>query len=297
MQILRGHRVTRAINALTFSPDSRWLFSASSGDTVRRWRLDTGTSDVLGRCSSPFVSLSPTGDRLAFGGFTDVQVLDLSRISSRPLSIATHGLYPAALFSRDGTTLVVAGGEVRLHHATTGREKKTWLGPSHAWRCLSADASGALIASTDCVFGAWEIGRAYLYPIHLWRYPGGQLLREFTEPTYEVSCLALSPDGRWLAAASGPTLWAWASATGQVVLRHQPDTRHFKGVAFSPDSRWLAAAHHDERVRLYPVPGWTEQETFDWQIGPIVSVGFAPDGMRAAAGSKRGLIVVWDIDP
>ena len=34
----------------------------------------------------------------------------------------------------------------------------------------------------------------------------------------------------------------------------------------------------------------------DWEIGPMCSIAFAPDGMRAAAGSGKGKIVVWDID-
>jgi WD40 repeat protein len=67
-------------------------------------------------------------------------------------------------------------------------------------------------------------------------------------------------------------------------------------VAFTPDSRFLAAARNDRTVQLWETASWSPAAAFDWQIGSLVSLAIAPDGMRAAAGSKRGKIVVWDID-
>jgi WD40 repeat protein len=35
---------------------------------------------------------------------------------------------------------------------------------------------------------------------------------------------------------------------------------------------------------------------FDWSIGNVTALAFAPDGLTAAAGSDRGQIVIWDVD-
>lgn len=73
-------------------------------------------------------------------------------------------------------------------------------------------------------------------------------------------------------------------------------TRFFQACAFSPDGGLLASAHNDGRVRLHETTTWREIAAYDWGVGPVTNVAFAPDGMKAAASGKRGLIVVWDVD-
>jgi hypothetical protein len=35
---------------------------------------------------------------------------------------------------------------------------------------------------------------------------------------------------------------------------------------------------------------------FNWPIGKVASVAFAPDSMSAAAGGSSGRIVIWDVE-
>jgi WD40 repeat protein len=111
-----------------------------------------------------------------------------------------------------------------------------------------------------------------------------------------AEALAFSPDGRVLAAACGPTLVVWDVATGQVLVRHTADRQYCKDVAFTPDGRFLLLARNDETVRVLSTAGWKEHTTFRWELGKMVSLAIDPTGMRAAAGSDKGKIVVWDLD-
>jgi WD40 repeat protein len=108
--------------------------------------------------------------------------------------------------------------------------------------------------------------------------------------------MAFSPNGRALAATCGQALLVRHVTTGAILVHHKIDYQHFKDVVFTPDGRFLLLARNDKTVRVWNTQTWREQAAFDWDIGAIVSVAVAPDGMRAAAGGDKGKIVVWDLD-
>jgi WD40 repeat protein len=67
-------------------------------------------------------------------------------------------------------------------------------------------------------------------------------------------------------------------------------------LAFTADGRYLATVSNDETVRVWGARGWREQTTFTWRIGRLLTLALAADGLRAAAGSDAGKVVVWDLD-
>jgi WD40 repeat protein len=112
----------------------------------------------------------------------------------------------------------------------------------------------------------------------------------------EATTMAFAPNSRVLAATCGPALLVWDVVNGATLVHHKIDYQHFKDVAFTPDGRFLLLARNDKTVRVWNTQNWQEQAAFDWDLGAIVSVAVAPDGMRAAAGGEKGKIVVWDLD-
>jgi WD40 repeat protein len=49
-------------------------------------------------------------------------------------------------------------------------------------------------------------------------------------------------------------------------------------------------------VRLWDVATGKERTCFQWPIGRVYSLAYAPDGFRLAAGGDTGAVVVWDVD-
>lgn len=116
--------------------------------------------------------------------------------------------------------------------------------------------------------------------------------------------LAFSPDGHWLAAATGwrASLWSATAAggtQGQIVLDAPKDLRGHQrlvdALSFSPDSQMLATAGRDGAVKLWHIPTGRQTASFEWGIGKLYSVAFSPDGLQAAVGGD-GKVVVWDVE-
>jgi WD40 repeat protein len=108
--------------------------------------------------------------------------------------------------------------------------------------------------------------------------------------------IAFSPDGTVIAGNFGPVLGVVSVADGKEVARVKIGTKHVTALAFTPDGSKLVTVSNDTRVRVFDARTWTETTGYEWKIGPLRCVAVAPDGLRMAAGSSRGKVVIWDVD-
>ena len=106
--------------------------------------------------------------------------------------------------------------------------------------------------------------------------------------------VALSPDGRCLAVASGIGVWLYETATSQV-LALLPTEWAVHSVAFSPDGL-LASGMDNGLVELWVVETGERTGTLRHaNRGRITAVVFSPDGTRLASGSWNQVITLWDV--
>jgi WD40 repeat protein len=127
-------------------------------------------------------------------------------------------------------------------------------------------------------------------PILLWDVGARHVCRSFVHPPESHSgAMALSADGRWLAAAcvlhgagGAPRAWqhvvcVWETASGQVVWRRASHRGRIAAVAFAPDGRSLASGSADATIVL-------------WDLAPPADPGKPLAGVLSA----KELAGLWD---
>jgi WD40 repeat protein len=321
MQVLSIGRKKR-IQTIAFSPDGRELAAVCGDGQLRIW--DTATGEV--RKSVPIKETSGAYDvaylgdgRLIFSG-TDLLCWEMAA-DTWTVIMRGSGLNRQICISPDGRYLAAAD-------QTTSTD---WSGTNlavyenaHEWKLLpemedDAQTTNGLAFSPDGrrlasghirrvgrkqrhlpTYGLYAPGHYtvndYDYVVHLRQMPSGKVMHSLDGWQQGISHLAFSPDGMVLAGTAGPRLRIWDLESNREIALHKRGTKHFQGLCFTTDGRYLATVSNDETVRVWDARSWQEHTTITWQIGRLLNLAFAPDGLRAAAGSDRGQIVIWDLD-
>ena len=135
--------------------------------------------------------------------------------------------------------------------------------------------------------------------------PEPALRRILTGHDDDVTAVAISPDGTWLATTSlDGTARVWDAATGRCRTIITGHGWAMTAVAISPDGTWLATTSHDGTARVWDAATWKCRATL---IGPgnwvaavtghgwaMTAVAISPDGTWLATTSHDGTARVLD---
>jgi WD40 repeat protein len=98
-----------------------------------------------------------------------------------------------------------------------------------------------------------------------------------------IHSIAISPDGRLLAATDGSPAVIWDTKTGLEIATLKGHSSSVRDVAFSPDGKLLATASYDKTVKLWDVRTAREVKTLN-HSDLVEHVAFSPGGKRLASG-------------
>jgi hypothetical protein len=167
---LRGHEAW--VNSAAFSPDGKWVVTASYDETARVWASATGNEMVVLHHEGTVWSaaFSPDGQWVVTaGGDGKVRVWDVSTALNTKAATGVEmavlrgrgGWVSSAAFSPDGKLVVTVGGPdnpVQVWEVDTNRELAVLRG-HEAWvnsAAFSPDGQWVVTASDDRTARVWE---------------------------------------------------------------------------------------------------------------------------------------------
>jgi WD40 repeat protein len=182
--------------------------------------------------------------------------------------------------SPGGETLASMGYDdtIRLWDAATGKCLHTLK------RSLQADK---LIFSAD---GKMLIEQFAVSGFRCWDVVNGKKLWKMTVD--HGGTLALSQDGKTLAAAEGNSVRLWDVATGKERLTWPGHRNQVQSVAFAADGKTLVTGGADGAVFQWPTFDGARPKLLAGDLGRIFNVTFAPGRPLLAASGTEGVVLL-----
>lgn len=179
---------------------------------------------------------------------------------------------------------------------------------------LQLDTGGHMAIVRSVVFtpdGKFIVSAADDKVIRVWDLAAGRTVRTIrgqSRPGQEgkIFAMALSPDGRWLAAAG----WMDRSSarlpccgdirlydfkSGELVALLKGHTSIVNSLAFSPDSKKLLSGGGDSDAILWDVAEAKLLHRLHGHRSDVYAVAFTPDSARAVTGSYDKTLRLWNV--
>jgi len=271
---LRGHKTV--INHLTFSKDSRFVFTSSVDGTLRKWDLATGESKLLVNGTTPVGGFAVAAD-----GRIAVQIGEVAQLISPQGKVEKLGSGPQwciakaefepvrdrLLLRRCDHSLVMIDG-ARVVELPTGNYRLSRIS-------FSADGSRIAAGMGDRTVLVWDTS-------------SGRVLRVLRGHSDLVLDVAFSPDGTKLASASyDKTIRVWDLASE----RHRVLRGHALAVnrVLWRDPVHLVSASRDGTLRLWDVPATELPAVRDLAAQLATATSARIDIDRPTTNAPRGI--------
>ncbi len=285
---LSGH--TGRIYRASFSPNSRYLVTASGDNTAKIWEVSSGRmiKTLRGHSSHVFsASFSPNNRRVVTAGGNTAKIWEVSSGIQIKMLIGHTKVVHSAEFSPDGNYVVTTSedGAAKIWDARSGKEMRTIAVTSGGWvYSASFSPNGRIIA----------IG-AHGGLAGTWRVSDGKRAQTFRGHNRAVNSVSFSRNGRYLATASvGNTAKIWEVSSGRLIQTLSGN--YFGSASFSPNGKYVVTGNDGGIARIWEVTSGKQILRIEHAaMGKVISATFSPNGKYVATAGEDQTAKIWQV--
>ncbi|MBN2532808.1 MAG: caspase family protein [Spirochaetales bacterium] len=293
MVIQLGHSME--INAVCFSPDERYILSASSDTSISLWDVYTGKEirKLTGHTGFVYaVCFSPDG-RYALSSGRDHNIILWNVETGEAIKTFTDKTANvlALVFLLNGNSALLARSDhtIMLLDILSGNITRVFSGHSSFINAIaiSPDGNYFLSGGGDANVILWDIEKEN--PVRIFR---GHIMG--------IHAVAFSPDNKHILSGGGlldkAEMILWDRESGKKLKSFSGHNGYITSVHFSPDRTSVVSAGYDKTIKIWDIPTGKELRTLTAHPAAIKSACFSPGHSYFLSADAGRTVILWHAD-
>ncbi|KAF9899119.1 hypothetical protein EC991_009579, partial [Linnemannia zychae] len=273
---------------LAYSPDGRAFATSFNDGVIRTFDTNTWEKNHTYKAHSKSVvdlKYSPCSNKLlSVGRDRTLHLLDCRINKTEYILKNLPDAISKIAFSPCGNHFALAcvNGTVMQYSTQTGIPDYIWKGPENNSYRLSYSQDGQhiiLVGKTGTIRHLHVNSRKIVQVVRC--------------SVADLQCVAISPDGLWIALASGKRLQLLRAATGEQGPSWNT-SENIDAAIFSPDGQFIATACGDRKVTLWSVQTGAFLSDFPGHSSCLATMAFSPDSLQLAS-NLDGSVRIWNV--
>lgn len=318
---LKGHKDW--INSVSFSADGKYLITASRDKTIKIWDLKAGkeVNTLKGIKTNVKIALFTLDGKQAVtttGGWDkkkkawegEIKIWDIEKGKEAKTLKGHSAEIETAALSPKGDLLVTGSEDTTaiIWSLKDGKALQTLKGSKTKINSVAFNSDGTKVVTGSSL----PIPKDPVKPkdpkgkepketkpteeimVKVWNVADGKELQSFKGPERDVSSVAFSPDGKYLAAGSWDgKVYLW-DLTGKLIKKLEAQ-EGVLSIDFSHNGKYIAASGWEDTTKVWDVESAKELFYRNGHSKSVTGVLFSPDNQQLITIGVDQTVKIWEV--